>query len=184
MSGTPVKSIKPTHEQEQVVASKGRVVVANAFAGTGKSSTLRMLAQSRPDESFIYIAFNKAIQLEAQASFPKNVVCRTGHSLAYSKFGYKYQNTLAADLKPNQVISHVRGNHLPQNIQRLYAARVVETVKLFMASDSVDLNEVVLGDSPAETYINEVTLREDARKVWKMMCDGQLLDVVRPQAAL
>ncbi len=168
--------MKPTSEQEQIVAAKGRVIVANAFAGTGKSSTLRILAESQPRKKFIYIAFNKAIQLAAEASFPKNVTCKTGHSLAYAKFGFKYQNsgTLAPDIKPNQIMGVLRTGSLPKTIHRLYAARVLESVKLFMSSDKAKLNQIVLGNSPAEQMINDVALRDDARNVWQMMCDSKL----------
>ena len=31
----------------------------------------------------LYVAYNKAIQTEAEKSFPRNVECRTAHSLAY-----------------------------------------------------------------------------------------------------
>lgn len=35
----------------------------------------------------LYLAYNKAIQTEAERSFPRNVDCRTAHSLAYRTFG-------------------------------------------------------------------------------------------------
>ncbi len=46
-----------------------------------------MIATARPHTRMLYIAFNKAVQLEADASFPSNVTCRTAHALAYREFG-------------------------------------------------------------------------------------------------
>lgn len=42
---------------------------------------------STPTAEGLYLAYNKAIQTEAERSFPRNVDCRTAHSLAYRSFG-------------------------------------------------------------------------------------------------
>lgn len=74
----------PTTEQHDAVdkfkAQKNLKV--NAFAGTGKTSTLQMMAQESPRRG-LYIAFNKSIADEASKRFPQNVNCRTTHSLAF-----------------------------------------------------------------------------------------------------
>lgn len=79
---------KPTPEQEDIVKAFAttRMLKVNAFAGTGKSSTLQLLATANSEHS-LYIAFNKAIADEAAGKFPSNVECRTTHSLAFAKFG-------------------------------------------------------------------------------------------------
>jgi hypothetical protein len=82
-------SIKPTVEQQAIIdASRtGDTVAISAGAGTGKTSTLRLIAEANPDKSMLYVAFNKAIQQEADGSFPPNVTAKTAHSLAYREFG-------------------------------------------------------------------------------------------------
>jgi superfamily I DNA and RNA helicase len=81
-----VKQAKdPTPEQEAVVRSEGRIIAVSAFAGTGKTTTLVHFARARPQERILYLAFNKAIQMEASAKFPENVTCRTTHAIAYRK---------------------------------------------------------------------------------------------------
>lgn len=74
----------PTDEQQAILNAfaTGENLVIEAGAGTGKTSTLRLLGEST-DESGLYIAYNKAIQTDAASSFPSNVACRTAHSLAY-----------------------------------------------------------------------------------------------------
>jgi hypothetical protein len=91
----------PTDEQKSVVsaAKSGKDLVIQALAGTGKTTTLKLLAESLSDRRGTYIAFNKAIVDEAQSKFPSNVKCRTAHSLAYGQVGYKFQK---------RINSHVR----------------------------------------------------------------------------
>jgi hypothetical protein len=74
----------PTAEQAAALSAfaTGDNVVLEAGAGTGKTSTLQLMAEST-DKRGLYLAYNKAIQLEAAARFPSNVECRTAHSLAY-----------------------------------------------------------------------------------------------------
>jgi superfamily I DNA/RNA helicase len=72
---------------EQIVAlekfATGESLAIEAGAGTGKTSTLILLAQSTRRRGQ-YIAFNKAIVKEARTKFPGNVNCSTAHSLAYA----------------------------------------------------------------------------------------------------
>ncbi|MGH8996730.1 MAG: UvrD-helicase domain-containing protein [Acidimicrobiales bacterium] len=79
----------PTPEQQAIIdaAATGKAVAISAGAGTGKTSTLRMIAEARPKTRMLYVAYNKAIQVEAKKSFPINVTAKTAHSLAYREFG-------------------------------------------------------------------------------------------------
>jgi AAA domain/UvrD-like helicase C-terminal domain len=78
-----------TAEQEEILAHarKGQDLVLVARAGTGKTSTLEAIANDRPRTKFLYLAYNKAIQLEAASRFPTNAKCKTAHSLAWFPFG-------------------------------------------------------------------------------------------------
>jgi hypothetical protein len=61
----------PTTEQEQVVETVrgGGPVKVKAYAGAGKTSTLRMAAEARGRARGLYLAFNKEIANEAARSF-------------------------------------------------------------------------------------------------------------------
>jgi hypothetical protein len=89
-------SFKPTEEQAKVIsaAKSGQDLVVQALAGTGKTTTLKLLAEALSEKRGTYIAFNKAIVDEAQSKFPSNVKCRTAHSLAYGQVGYKFQKRI------------------------------------------------------------------------------------------
>jgi AAA domain/UvrD-like helicase C-terminal domain len=91
-----VTGLKPTPEQQAILdaASTGSTVAISAAAGSGKTSTLRMVAVARPKTRMLYLAFNKAIQREAETSFPSNVTCKTAHALAYAEFGKAMRDRL------------------------------------------------------------------------------------------
>jgi hypothetical protein len=77
-------NFSPTPEQQAALDAfaTGENMVIEAGAGTGKTSTLRLLAEST-DRKGLYIAYNKAIQLDASKDFPESCQCKTAHSLAY-----------------------------------------------------------------------------------------------------
>jgi hypothetical protein len=54
-----------------------------ALAGCAKSSTLYLIAKALPQKRILYMAFNKAIVVEAVSKMPDNCVCKTIHSIAY-----------------------------------------------------------------------------------------------------
>lgn len=96
-----------TDEQEAAidVFETGDNLVLSAFAGTGKTTTLRGMAEATPDRKGLYLAYNKAIQTDAAASFPSNVNCRTAHSVAY---GWMMQ-----DSDRKRLMAKLGGNSVP-----------------------------------------------------------------------
>lgn len=83
--------MKPTPEQAHCVDCFGteRKLRINAYAGTGKTSTLKMLAKSTRRRG-VYLAFNASIAKEAAREFPRNVRCSTVHSMAFRAMVQKY----------------------------------------------------------------------------------------------
>lgn len=88
---------KPTGEQQAIItaylarrrrqqARPGAVVpglVVNAYAGTGKTTILRLLAEADPRTRFRYLAYNASAKKDAVASFPRHARCTTTHGLAF-----------------------------------------------------------------------------------------------------
>ena len=70
--------MKPTIEQKAILHSTGQVVRINARAGTGKTTTLMMLAEKHRDKHILYPVFNRKARENALNSFPPNL---TVHSL-------------------------------------------------------------------------------------------------------
>ena len=76
--------MKPTPEQVDATDKflTGKALRVNAYAGTGKTSTLiHMAGQTR--KRGVYVCFNKSIADEAKKKFPGNISCSTMHGLAY-----------------------------------------------------------------------------------------------------
>lgn len=73
----------PTGEQQAVIdaSCSGKNLVVNAYAGTGKTSTLRMIAAANPRKRFVYVAYNAAAKKDAAQSFPVNARCQPDGTL-------------------------------------------------------------------------------------------------------
>lgn len=87
----------PTPEQLTAVElfRSGQSLAIEAGAGTGKTSTLLLLAEAMPPgQRGQYVAFNKAIVTEAGRKFPKHVACNTAHSLAFRSIGRNFAHRL------------------------------------------------------------------------------------------
>ncbi len=93
-------SCRPTREQQAIVESGGRVITINARAGTGKTTTLHMIAERSTGSRALYLVFNKRAQLRAQAVFPPHVDVRTVHSLAFGSARRGQRWRLGPDLGP------------------------------------------------------------------------------------
>jgi hypothetical protein len=85
----------PTAEQEQVIDlfSTERDVAVQALAGTGKTSTIELLARSTPRRGR-YLVFNKAASNDAAARMPLSMECSTIHSLAFRAYGHRFSHRL------------------------------------------------------------------------------------------
>jgi F-box protein, helicase, 18 len=51
--------LTPTDEQRAILEARGRILKINARAGTGKTTTLRMLAEKFSDQRILYLVFNR-----------------------------------------------------------------------------------------------------------------------------
>jgi hypothetical protein len=91
----PPSGRRLTEEQQAVVeqAPKSQVVVIEAGAGCGKTSTLVELTRSMPGLGQ-YTAFNTSLVDESRQKFPQRVPCNTIHSLAFRTEGRKHAHRL------------------------------------------------------------------------------------------
>lgn len=89
--------LKPTDEQLSIldaVRSKSRVIVVEAGAGTGKTSTLKMIAQTLGGLGQ-YTAFNKSLVVESKEKFQgTKTSCDTTHALAFRSEGVRFAHRL------------------------------------------------------------------------------------------
>lgn len=140
---------QPTHEQAAVVECRARLLAVNAFAGTGKTTTLIEYARARPGRRILYLAFNRAVANEAKERFPSYVSCRTTHSLAYAVKGRIYEGKLG-NTQPFEVAQLCRCN--PRR-----ARLILDTLSAWLCSTDtsigrqhVDREALGEDDDPAE----------------------------------
>jgi len=78
--------MKITKQQQEILEAvkKYKNIKINAFAGTGKTSTLKLIANEYPNKKLLYLAFNSSIKNEASSLFPNNTSIKTTHGLAFA----------------------------------------------------------------------------------------------------
>jgi len=89
-------SFTPTDEQYAIEGAfkQNRFTTIQAKSGSGKTSTLYMLANGT-DEKILYLAFNKSMAEEARRKMPRNVECRTLHSICYQQLASELRHKLS-----------------------------------------------------------------------------------------
>ena len=166
-------SYQLTSEQNEIVNIKlysGEILKIIAFAGTGKTSTLIEYTKRRPQLRFLYVAFNKSVQIEASAKFPQNVQCRTAHSLAWTNFGRKYSDKLVNDIKAFMVRDALNLVNYED------AKNVINTLYNYLISADIEISKVHIPKRAFELYSFHKQQAPDlvklAKKLWSMMYSG------------
>ena len=180
---------EPTGEQEAIrdFYLSGRPLAVTAGAGTGKTSTLVLLGESRPAR-VRYVAFNKSTALEAERRFPKWVRPSTAHSLAWQAVRDRFRDRMdnqrhmpakevARILRVNEPLKLSERTLAPQQLARL----VMETVKHFCYSAAPEPNGLHVPhlkgvDSPGDKAVMRDALAPLARRAWA--------DLVQPSGKL
>ena len=178
---------RPTSEQHLALElfATGESLKINAFAGTGKTSTLEFLAEHSRKPG-IYLAFNKSIADEAAGRFPSHVQCRTTHSLAYRLTPSAFRNNrskMFEDLNPNGVadalgLEGIVLGSLFNLTRRSRGALIRQTLKRFQHSDAPQIlgshvprwgKMSALSKPELQKLIDDTT--QNTRTLWNRMLD-------------
>ena len=180
-------ALKPTQEQEKAIElfKTGKSLKINAYAGTGKTSTLTLLAHATP-RTGQYIAFNKGIVLDAETKFPSRVKCRTSHSLAYNYFKKKYTpEKLSGKINANKLVEILEMTE-PYEIDEKHILKPVSLATLYLRTienfANSEGNRITVDHIPAYSFFDFVgadkkvkSLRKfivkEASKLWSRMTD-------------
>ena len=142
----------------------------SAFAGAGKTTTLKAISEGRGD-SGLYIAFNKAIADEAKKKFPSNVQCRTGHSLAFGDVGRHYAKRIRS-INSGDVRNTFDIARTDLHTESGLAYLAIDTVRRFCYSDDDKINgyhvDYDIASKEPETTQYVVNI---ARHIWNEMSD-------------
>lgn len=174
----------PTDEQMAAVGAfkTGDDVKINAFAGSGKTSTLTLLARAT-EGSGLYVAFNRACVKDAAGRFGSNIQCRTVHGVAYRALQGHFRNDkLVGKLNPNVVRSHVHVEPFTSGGMKLtdnqVASIALATLRRFAHSRHTDVRDIrvprcgMLASMPAHLEKDiTVAVHQVVGEMWKKMCD-------------
>lgn len=80
----PLANFERTDEQRDILnaARHGETFAVRAYAGAGKTSTLRAIGSELAGKRVLYLAFNRDIVREGRAVFPATTKVATGHAFA------------------------------------------------------------------------------------------------------
>lgn len=109
--------MEPTRQQQDALElyRQGGHMVLSAYAGTGKTTTIRLLARTIK-RSGTYLAYNRAIVDDVSAKLADEapqVKARTAHSLAYGKVGRHFRDRLSAQRINSRDVAKILGIDKP-----------------------------------------------------------------------
>jgi hypothetical protein len=163
------------HSPEQPIiaarcADPGGSLRVLAFAGSGKTTALRLLAEADTTPA-LYIAYNKSTQREAQGRFPTHVACRTMHSLAFrARRMFDQQHRLERKLTGRELAERLAIPVLDGLRPSFWGHCVIATVRRFTHSTAREIDCGHLPPLPPGTDRAELVITL-ARKLWARMRD-------------
>lgn len=179
--------MEPTREQRDAIDAftTGGSTKVNAYAGTGKTSSLTMLARAT-DRVGVYMAFNKAIAEDAKRKFPGTVRCQTTHAMAFSAMARRYQVPKMTGNLNGGIIArrlNLRDWGVGANIVmsgRGIGWMIAQTLQRFMRSDRDQISLRDVPRPPSLDVLTEEQFRElqgriypIAVQVWEQVIDPQ-----------
>ena len=172
----------PTPEQAAILRSTGETVLINARAGTGKTITLRLLADRFRGQRILYVVYNRRARQEAEKVFPKDVAVRTVHSLAYAstRHGFAWKLGKSAGLSVNELLPRFSGASAKRQVLAALASRYLE---YFLNSTHEQIDDGL--ESFAETYLSDEAQSDAVKHRERILevCRGLLSDWLQGKIA-
>ena len=162
-----------SEEQNAVLDAPLRgVTMVYACAGAGKTTSLVAKAQrhaAMDGMKGLYVAFAKPAQLDAAKRFGAAALCKTGHALAFPRFGQKY----AHKLRPMNPWDVIRKSGLVDDY--LEAKVLIDSVNEWCISDAMQFPSRIRLHNLAGRIspVRAAQLAKLAEQLWSEMCDPQ-----------
>lgn len=132
----------PTPEQEailQATRERNESILVRAYAGTGKTTTLEMIAKALPEKPSLAVAFNKKIAQELERRFPSHFQVKTLNGLGHVAFGKsigrrcvvdekKLGRLVTAELKKNDIYDNTTWDAVRQLVSAAMTAGLVPSI--------------------------------------------------------
>ncbi len=174
----------PTNEQQNAIDifKKGESLKINAFAGSGKTSTLSLL--TRGDTRLgLYLAFSRLNVEDSKRKFGARIRCKTIHALAYESLLERFgSEKLTGKLNPNivhkyaSVEGYTNGGLVLSPFQ--VSSLILETFRRFCHGCEESIQNIRVPLTGALRTISKETeddlsqlVREGFKKLWELMQD-------------
>ena len=177
LTKTSSTGYKLTDEQKQCVeaALQGKDVKIKAFAGSGKTSTLVAISRELPGKG-LYLAYNKAIQIDAARKFPLHVDCKTAHSIAYRATAYQIKDRVRT-LSIFDILRYMDIKRICCYEENDIAYLTLKLLRVFVNSDKKEIDKKfkysdvlddVAGESLEETETIKDYVIDRAAEYWQV----------------
>ena len=152
-----------TKQQKAILESvqKYKSIKINAFAGTGKTTTLRLISDRYKEKKILYLAFNSAIKNEASSIFPSNTYVKTTHGLAFGA------------IKKNTNI----------DLSKITNYRAIDISKDFEISYNQAVGALKIFENFCNSIKTEIDPKDIEHKTAKNMFDRMLISKMNPTHA-
>lgn len=149
-----------TQQQKDIIQAvkKYNNIKINAFAGTGKTATLKLIANEYSNKRILYLAFNSSIKNEAKSIFPSNTDVKTTHGLAFGA------------IKKNTNI----------DLSKLINYRAIDISKEFDISYNQSVATLRIFDNFCNSSLDKITKDDIEHKTAKKMFDYMLINKLKP----
>ncbi len=152
--------MKPTQQQNEILEAvkKYRSVKINAFAGTGKTSTLQLIANKYKTKKILYLAFNSSIKNEAIGLFPNNTSVKTTHGLAFGAIK----------------------KHTNIDLTSIVNYRAIDISKEFTITYNQAIGTLKIFDSFCNSSMSEISKDDIEHKTAQNMFNRMLINKLKP----
>jgi len=159
-------------EQSKIIYSDfSDIAIVKAYAGTGKSFTLKQFCSKHKEKKFLYFVYNKSMRIDAQKSFKSitNVTITTFHGIAFQVVGKNYKARLDKEesLKTFDLIRFVDHPEIEETEKSFYAFVTLKTIRDFTSS-SLSIEEYIsknINRNQLDEITDEVSLRYALSKI-------------------
>lgn len=172
-----------TEEQQipvNLVVNEHKSVVINAYAGTGKTTLLYVMAKKMPHKKGLYVTFNRRNADHAKLKFPRNVTCCTAHTLALKAMGKKFADRLKRRLTGFDIARRMNLSPLPNMTKAITGEIVLATINAYcysadttIQSHHVPSDYLEFFETDIEKSFNREVISDYARDAWEILCNPE-----------
>jgi F-box protein 18 (helicase) len=164
-----------TEEQAQIVSCNAQTIRITAFAGTGKTTTLREFAAARPGKRTLLIVFNRDAAQSIRNIMPAHVDVKTSHSLAFQAIARNWRRE-KINRSPSPL--YIRDAGIARDYEQ--ARHIKDAINEFCFSNALDIEQWARGyysgkSRELSSRIGESAFVFGLMKLWDILADPNSL---------